>query len=689
MFTNLTHKIISWRWFNPRLLLVWLVLWVVSNNLFAANVNLAWNDSTAANAGGYIVYYGTRSRNYTASVDVGNHTSYSVPGLQLGVKYYFAITTYDLTATVKGSPSEETTAIAAPLVVDFTASQTSGNAPFGVTFTPKVKDTVTSWQWNFGDGTTNSGTTSTVPSAIKSYGSPGIYTVSLSVTISGVNIEQTYANLITATPQPPKVVNFSASPTNGIAPLVAYFTPTVGVGTITNWQWNFGDGNTIEGRGSSVLPAIWSYTNPGTYNVSLTVNGPGGSITQTNPNFITVSASPTDGGTANTSNITSKNGLVAAYGFDEYRGGGGVLDSSGLGNFGTSLSAVQVTEGKFGKAMQFNGTNAWVTVNNSKSLALGTGMTLEAWVYPTSAMSGIETIVMKEQPATATYGSADAGFGSYLLAAIDSTNLPISAVWTVGTSFLPGDEVTVGGNTQIPPNYWTYLASTFDGQTHRLYVNGVLVEVLPQTGTIATSIGALRIGGNSLWGNYFQGYIDEVRIYNKALSKDQIISDSKTPISVSNPPGFVVGDPSVESTMQSNPQGVPLAFNITPQQCKTVTNIQVYLDASSTATGLIAGIYTMDAKGNPAAQWTNGPLTSVTPGAWNSIPVSQLSLNAGQSYWIVILGIGGTVNLRTQPTTGSGLMAVSSSSNLTKLPNTWKVGSTSTIGSVSVYGVGY
>ena len=652
-----------------------------AGNTSSSTVALSWSASTAANVGGYKVYYGTSSGVYSASVDAGNNTGYQVSGLQQGIPYYFAVKAYDLTKTVEGSPSTEITATATSPTVNFTASQTSGNAPIIVNFTPTVNATITGWKWNFGDGTTNSGNTSTVPNAIKQYESPGTYSVSLTVTGSGWSITQTYANLIAAIPPPPTAVNFTASPTNGNAPLVAYFTPTLTGGTITNWQWSFGDGNTVAGTGSVVPPVTWSYANAGSYNVSLTVTGPGGSITQTNPNFITVSTSSLGSGTGSgtgTGSSATQSGLVAAYGFDEYRVGSSVLDSSGLGNLGSSLNTVQVTGGKFGKAMQFNGTNAWVTVNNSKSLALGTGMTLEAWVYPVAAMSGMETVVMKEQPATAT----STGTATYLLAANNSANQPMSAVWN-------GNEATLNGNTQIPPNQWTHLATTYDGQYQNMYINGVLVETLPQNGAITTSTGVLRIGGNSIWGGYFNGYIDEVRIYNMALSNTQIISDSKTPITVSNPPEFVVGDPSVESTMQSYPQGVPLAFNITPQQSKTVTNIQVYLDASSTATGLIAGIYTIDANGNPAVQWTSGPLTSVTPGVWNSIPVAKLSLNAGQSYWIAILGSGGTVNLRTQPTTGSGLMAVSASSNLTNVPNTWNAGSISTIGSVSVYGAGY
>src|SRR5207244_3790164 len=76
-------------------------------------------------------------------------------------------------------------------------------------------------------------------------------------------------------------------------------------------------------------------------------------------------------------------GLVAAYGFNE--GSGTVVnDASGTGNNGTINGATWTTSGKYGNALTFNGTNARVTINNAASLQLTSGMTLEAWVYPTT-----------------------------------------------------------------------------------------------------------------------------------------------------------------------------------------------------------------------------------------------------------------------------------------------------------------
>src|SRR5262245_48351218 len=77
------------------------------------------------------------------------------------------------------------------------------------------------------------------------------------------------------------------------------------------------------------------------------------------------------------------NGLVAAYGFDEGTGTT-VADASGNGNNGATSNTTWAATGKFGKALQFNGTNALVSVPNAAQLQLSTGLTLEAWVNPST-----------------------------------------------------------------------------------------------------------------------------------------------------------------------------------------------------------------------------------------------------------------------------------------------------------------
>ena len=94
----------------------------------------------------------------------------------------------------------------------------------------------------------------------------------------------------------------------------------------------------------------------------------------------------------------------------------------------------------------------------------------------------------------------------------------------------------VRGTTKLPLNTWTHIATTYDGIVQKFYVNGVLVGtanpiVAPSLNTIVQSNGALRIGGDaSSTGEFFNGLIDEVRVYNRALSVGEITTDMNTAV---------------------------------------------------------------------------------------------------------------------------------------------------------------
>jgi hypothetical protein len=208
---------------------------------------------------------------------------------------------------------------------------------------------------------------------------------------------------------------------------------------------------------------------------------------------------------------TPPGGLVAAYGFNEGTGTT-VTDASGNGNNGTISGATWTTAGKYGDALVFNGTSAMVTVSNSATLQLSAAMTLEAWVNPVTVSSAWRDVIYKAND-------------NYYL---EGTTMPNG--WpgigeTIGTS-----DVVLYGTGTLPVNTWTHLAATYDGTTTRLYVNGTQVSSQAQTGAFVTSTNPLQIGGDSLYGQFFHGTIDEVRIYNMALTAAQIQTDMNTPI---------------------------------------------------------------------------------------------------------------------------------------------------------------
>ena len=77
----------------------------------------------------------------------------------------------------------------------------------------------------------------------------------------------------------------------------------------------------------------------------------------------------------------------------------------------------------------------------------------------------------------------------------------------------------VFGPAALPTGTWTHLALTYNGSTLRLYLDGDQVSASAQSGTLASSSAPLEIGGDGIYGQYFQGLIDEVRVYNVARSQ--------------------------------------------------------------------------------------------------------------------------------------------------------------------------
>ena len=88
----------------------------------ADQVTLAWDPNLEPDIGGYILYYGTQSRNYDYDVDVGDYTSITISGLVEDVTYYFAVTAYDF----EGNESDFSTEITYPNSVSI--GNTSGSS---------------------------------------------------------------------------------------------------------------------------------------------------------------------------------------------------------------------------------------------------------------------------------------------------------------------------------------------------------------------------------------------------------------------------------------------------------------------------------------------------------------------------------------------------------------------------------
>jgi len=160
---------------------------------------------------------------------------------------------------------------------DFSASVTSGPAPLSVTFTDLSTEQPTSRQWDFeNDGTIDS--TATSPTFV--YTTPGTYSVRLVATNEAGSVTRTKTSFVTVVP--PTVANFARTPTSGTIPFAVQFTDT-STGSPTSWAWDFNEDGVVD---STQQNPSFTYTIAGTFDVTLTASGPGGSNTFTFNNCV-------------------------------------------------------------------------------------------------------------------------------------------------------------------------------------------------------------------------------------------------------------------------------------------------------------------------------------------------------------------------------------------------------------------
>ena len=353
----------------------------------------------------------------------------------------------------------------------FTASVTNGAAPLEVTFTDTSTGTITNHSWTFGDGGT-----STVSSPSHTYTNAGTFSVALTVSGPGGSATTNAADLITVTSVPP-VASFTASVTDGAAPLNVTFTDT-STGSITNHSWTFGDGGTSTSNSPS-----HTYTSAGTFSVALTVSGPSGSSTTNVVNLITVTnvppvasftASVTNGAAPLDVTFTSTStGTITNQSWTF--GDGGTSTSSSLSHTYTTSGVFSVTLTVFGP-LGSNASNAKLitvtsAVNTPPTVSIvrpGNNM-----LYPSTFTNQTITIIANasdsdgiskieffadgaklgettSNPGTNPWNGP--AFGVHTLRAVahdtlGATNVSAPVIVTIGAKNSPlGDwEVTIGG----------------------------------------------------------------------------------------------------------------------------------------------------------------------------------------------------------------------------------------------------
>lgn len=127
------------------------------------------------------------------------------------------------------------------------------------------------------------------------------------------------------------------------------------------------------------------------------------------------------------------------------------------------------------------------------------------------------------------------------------------------------------------------------------------------------------------------------------------------------------GDQTIERTVDQNLAGNAEAIQMTATASGTAGTVSLYVDSTSTASSLVAGIYA-DSGGHPGTLLTEGSKGSPTAAAWNDVAVPPVSIISGATYWIGILAPSGTVKFRIK---SAGKAESPTATGLSTLPSTW------------------
>jgi fibronectin type 3 domain-containing protein len=345
------------------------------------------------------------------------------------------------------------------------------------------------------------------------------------------------------------------------------------------------------------------------------------------------------------------NGIAANWQLDDAAGSSAV-DSSGHSNTGTLVNAPSwVIPGRVGTSdLSFAAASLQsVTAVNSVTLNMTSGITISAWVNPIDWSGGNRRVLQK--------GNSDNQYR--FLCENNVLKFHLNGVATL-TCPLPAT------------NAWTHLAATWNGSTMAIYANGILQASQAATGAITTTADPLAIGkknGSTSAGDYFNGQLDEVRVYNRGLTATEVA----TIVHVGDLPPLA-------------PTGVAAAAgnNQITVSWSTVTNASSYNVKRSSTSG---GPYTVVGT-SLSTFYTDAGLTNGTPYYYvvSSVNFTNESLNSSQVVSTPTVGVSffadvnyggaagralGVGNYTLSQLQSAGIANDSASS--CKIPNGWTV----------------
>ncbi len=209
------------------------------------------------------------------------------------------------------------------------------------------------------------------------------------------------------------------------------------------------------------------------------------------------------------------NGLVGYWPLS-----GNTNDISGNANNGVNNGATLTTDrfGNTNSAYLFNGTSSYINVPNSASLQFNGGITFSTWFnassIPVGAVNSTSYIMSK---------GADGGTPYSWISYLDTGELSLR-MWN--NSSLNNGAVISNSQFPISLNRWYNVTFTFDGTNAKAYINGQLISSVASTYSTFTNIYDLKFGRRHTSGlpYFFNGKLDDIGIWNRALTSNEILS---------------------------------------------------------------------------------------------------------------------------------------------------------------------
>jgi len=391
------------------------------------------------------------------------------------------LTIFVLTITTCNKDDEE---VLIEPIANFEASPLTISTGETVMFNDLSEGNPTQWSWEFEGGTPS---TSSEKNPTVTYSQEGSFAVKLTVENGNSSDEEFKADYILV--QAPASINadFSANEVEVTVGSQVQFTD-ISSGNPTEWDWIFSGGTP---ENSSDQNPIVTYSSVGEFDVMLIASNDIIADTVIKSGFIKVTDPP-------------EQGLLAYYPLD------GNGNDASANNYNGEVEGATTVSGRKNDALQFDGTDDRVIVSSIPQYPVEDQISVAAWIKTSSSSDQVEFIAAKYR------ALADRGFhlfiqnGGVSMAGRDGNNSYI---------ICSSDPILINDDS------WHFIVGVVDQSRWQLWVDGVLVNEIISNGSshsLYTSdpftLGYWAQNNN----HYYTGIIDEVRLYNKALTAEEI-----------------------------------------------------------------------------------------------------------------------------------------------------------------------